>query len=292
VPPVIDTVLEALTSSEFLSGLFAGAAGVTAGLAGAISWRRSRRVLGLAGLLWTAACLSVLEGATAPLILGVALLAIGGTIHGRMEGIPWLRALAAVPGAWLIAQSNEVVVPGWVPWLAFGIVALGAPLMATGLNHLRPPGLAIGLWTITVGGVYATIPDTEELLVLAGAALALVILIPFRFVSFGHAGSYPALGLLAWATAVGGAGRPASIVGGLACVGASCLVPLAHALRPSLNFRWVRVVGVHLLVVLVCSRVAGLRSSVLEAAMLVFGAYVLGFLLLQGRETTAVQGPV
>jgi hypothetical protein len=290
---VIEIALEALTSSELLGGLLAGAtAVVTVGLAGVIWRRQSRQALPLAGFGWAVACLVALERAASSLLLGVALLAAAGTINGRLGRISWLRVVGAAPGAWLIAHHTELSGPGWVPWLVFGVVAAGAPLMAMGLDHIRPEGLGIGLWVITVGGVYGTVPDTEELLVLIGASLPLIALVPFRIVSFGQLGTYPALGVLAWATALGGTGRPASIIGGLACVGALWLIPLARSLRPSLSFTLLRVVGIHLLVVFICSRVAGLRAEVSEAVLLALGAHVLGFLLLQLRTRSPVQGPV
>lgn len=94
----------------------------------------------------------------------------------------------------------------------------------------------------------------------------------------GEVGTYPAVALLAWATVTGGVGRPASIIGGLACLGVLLLMPVARGLGSHPPAVWT--VAVHVSVVAVCSRVAGLRSDPVEAAVISGFALTVGFALL------------
>jgi hypothetical protein len=88
--------------------------------------------------------------------------------------------------------------------------------------------------------------------------------------------SSPSLGvaLIAWVALVGGVGRPGSVVGAIGCLGVVALGQLSRRCSPVL------VAAVHVPVVAVASRVAGLRQSAWVAAavvipVIVFAAAVL-----------------
>jgi hypothetical protein len=95
---------------------------------------------------------------------------------------------------------------------------------------------------VTAAGIWATVPDVEAALVLLGAALPMALLGWPLFLArraptrpppaFGVAGSLAVAGVLVWAVASGGTGRPGSLVGGLACLGLLAVEPVARGLDP------------------------------------------------------------
>jgi hypothetical protein len=134
---------------------------------------------------------------------------------------------------------------------------------------------------MTLAGIYLDVPDTEVTLVLVGVMAPLVLLgWPTSLSGLGVVGSYVAVGLIAWASAMDGVGRPGSIVGAIACFGIFVLIPVLvrdNAIE-TWDQRWV--VGIHLLVVGVSSRIAGfraepLRAGVIAAAVLLVGAWFI-----------------
>ncbi len=290
-------VLDALVSPEFVTGLRSGLMAVAVGLLVAMWWRRSKvRSAPIVGLLWAGAGGAALAwGTHLELIVGLTLLALAGLVHPQLGHIPSVRLGAAGVGAWLIGHQSGLSGPTWVPWLVVSAIAVGASLVAATDGELEWPTLAPLLWAITVAGIYVNVPDTEEMLVLAGTAAPLVVLgWPLNLARLGAGGSYAAVGLLAWSTAAGGTGRPASIVGGLACLGVFTLVPLAR--WPRRNFvegRWPGLVLLHLALVGVCSRVAGLRTDVAEAAVIAASALAIGLIVLRLllTERAADHGP-
>ena len=67
---------------------------------------------------------------------------------------------------------------------------------------------------------------------LLGAAVAVGALgWPIGAARLGHAGATSATALLVWVVAVGGRGRPPSIIGGIACLGLLLAVPMGAVLR-------------------------------------------------------------
>jgi hypothetical protein len=96
---------------------------------------------------------------------------------------------------------------------------------------------------------------------------------PFALASFGP-GSYAIVGLVGWVAAIGGRGRPGSVVAAIACLGLMLVEPVVRRalhgwIRPLSSPRsavvaWIIVLQVPL--VLVLARVAGLRTSARSAA--------------------------
>jgi hypothetical protein len=77
-----------------------------------------------------------------------------------------------------------------------------------------------------------------------------------------------------WTVATGGAGRPGSVVGGLACLGLLAAEPLARLLDPRhrspldrLGRRWLpwSALVAHLLLVAIASRIVGRAETVAQA---------------------------
>jgi hypothetical protein len=162
-------------------------------------------------------------------------------------GAAWLRrerpppvaglALAAATAAGL-AVTGAPADPalGW-PALAASTAAVAAALAAFDRRWGRL-GLAPALLAVTAAGIWACVPDVEGPLVLAGAVLPMALLgrpgpLAGRWpgaAAFGMAGSVAVAAVVVWVVATGGAGRPGSVVGGLACLGVLLVEPAVRLL--------------------------------------------------------------
>jgi hypothetical protein len=249
-------------------GLAFGAAALLVG-ALAFTWRRARRggvVATLAGL--------------APAAAGVGALAAAGVVPaGREAGLAPAVAVAA---------------------------ALVAGALLADFDRRRHDGLALPLWAVTVAGVWATVPDVEAAVVVLGAALPPALLgwpSPLArggVVALGPAGALAGAGLLVWVVATDGAGRPGSMVGGLACLGVLAVEPVARRLagrgphdpggRP---LPPLPLATAHLALVAVAARVVGRRETVAEALPLAVAALAVALLLAVAalRRVAAARTP-
>jgi hypothetical protein len=297
---MFDPITDLLNDDGFRTGLVVGlVAAAAVGLAAAIA-RPVRPWAGLAfGVATVVAMADRFSDAdrfpvTGDLIAGLVVLAAAGMVTARWH--PVVRMAAAVPGAVIVARSTDLAdvthlsAPRWaVPTIVVATVVGGA-LAGEADRALGRHGLPPVMLAATVLGVYATTPDTEHARVLAGAALAIALLgWPRPLASLGVAGSFVAVALVSWTTVVDGLGRPGAIVGGVACLGLLVVEPLTRSAldarrplrrppaRPSpLPLRDALAVGVvHLGLVAVCSRVAGLRTSASEALGISVVAYAL-----------------
>jgi hypothetical protein len=286
------TLHEIVSRSEFRAGLKWGLAlAALVAIAGLISMFFFKRPAPFAGLIVAVAFANGVahSGVRNPEALpgnvtqGLFFLAIGGLVAGVLAS--WRRPLAlsgivfAIPGASLLTHNTGLPNLGWVAPLVVIGTALGGTLVADFDHRHAKRGWAVVMFAVSVVGVYFTVPDTERALVLLGASLPLVLLgWPFAFASLGSVGAYPAVGALAWTAAFEGLGRPASIVGGIACLGLFVAEPLARlgqgrtgAILSWLPLRWwvaFPVVFGHLVLVFVASRIAGLRTGVGAAAVI------------------------
>jgi hypothetical protein len=200
-------------------------------------------------------------------------------------------ALAAAGGAGIVAATDPpatLALP--LPWIAV-VAGVAGALLAGFDRRWRGHGLAPLLLAVSAVGVYATVPDVEWALVVVGAALPLTLLGwpgplapggvggPRRRdgpaqppPSLGVAGSLATAALLAWTVAAGGAGRPGSVVGGLACLGVLAVEPLARLLDPRHRSALARprvawtALAAHLVLVAVAARVVG-RTETVAAAL-------------------------
>jgi hypothetical protein len=225
-------------------GLAAGAIGLVAALA-----RPAARPLPVGGLLFAVA-----------VVAGLAVTAAPGPAPDRWGWVLVVSLL--VPAGWLLADLDA-------RWRGRGL----GPVLLAG----------------SVAGVYATVPDTEQALAAVGVAVPLALLAwPWPLTSLGRVGAYLAAGVLLWVVAAGGATRGSAIVGGVACLGLLVVEPLARLLDPARRSVLERLpdggVGVvltgllHLALVTVAARVAGLQPTVARAAAIAlaeFGTAVL-----------------
>jgi hypothetical protein len=164
--------------------------------------------------------------------VGVALLALGGLVLRRFGTPLWLGAVVYAPGAAVLAYGADLDLidfPGWVSPLVLVATAAGGALAADTDRARTQDALAPTLLAISIAAVYTTVPDTEHIVVLVGAALALVAYtVPTPIAPLGPEGVGAAVGLLLWTAAVDGRGRPGSIVGAVGCLGLLLAEPLGR----------------------------------------------------------------
>ena len=279
-----------LDRTEFLTGLAAGSVALAVGALASMGRRgrgrhdveRHRVEWHSAGLLFAAAALVGLDlthDAPGGLIGGTALVAAGAAVAGAAVGgtarlALVARASAVVPGAWVVAAHGAIPGEAWVRVLVFATIVVGGALVADLDRRTARLGLGPVLFAVSVGGVYATVPDTEQALVLLGVAGPVALLgWPLRRAGLGQAGSAAAVAVLAWSAAVGGVGRPSSIVGAVGCLG---LFVVAALSRRPIRLPLPAIVGAHALLVLISARVAGLRPTVRAAVTVVVVELVVG----------------
>lgn len=203
----------------------------------------------------------VLDQASPWVLAALAALVFGCVVPA--SAIRRVRVVATVLGlAGLLALLYPVTL--WPP------VALAVGALVTVLHRTidRRP-LAPLLWLVTLGGVYVTVPNTELAIVAVGASLPVAgtaltagrrgagegltpqWLAPQWWVP--HRADAALLVGMLLVTASGGVPRPASLLGAAGCLGI-WLVPWAAG-------RWWSLL-MHVTVVLIASRVAGLQADV------------------------------
>jgi hypothetical protein len=155
----------------------------------------------------------------------------------RRQRPPALAGLALAGAASAgFAVTGVAVRPAMAwPLLALATVAVAA-VLADFDRRWRPLGLVPSLLAVTAAGIWATVPDVEAALVLAGASVPMVLLgwpgpLAGRSAAgLGVAGSVAVAAVLVWTVAGGGGARPGSVVGGLACLGLLAVEPAVRRL--------------------------------------------------------------
>jgi hypothetical protein len=213
----------------------------------------------------------VLPGA---LLVAVFLLATGALIaRDRSFAV---RAAAFAPGGGVLVIVAAPGTPGWARGLVFVAVLVASP--TSEIVDRRLPSLAFAFIALSSLGVYATVPDTEQARSLVGALLPVAAAaVASRRVS-ESVGPSVSVALVPWAGLVGGVGRPGSVVGAISCLGVLALGPLARRSPP------VRLMVVHLVVVALASRVAGLRQSAWAALAIAVPIMVIAVVVLVAGE--------
>lgn len=306
-------MIEALFTRELVSGAGAGAVGLALVLVIAAVRRDSNPtsvpVVGLALAAAAVAVTALVVTKAAVRTPGEVLVGLGALAAVGLLADLWPRcrpalALLALPGAVLLASAAErayaanrqvdprfVLPPRWFWVVVVVAVAVGGPLVGAFDARWRSQGYGPILLAVTVAGAYLTVPDTERMLVLLGAAGVLVLSAwPWPLGSLGRAGSLSATGLVVWAATLDGAYRSSSVVGAVACLGLLVVEPVARGMLrrhrsplEGLQGKWWSVPAVaafHLAVVLVASRGAGLRPDLGEAALVAGADLVVALVLV------------
>ena len=286
------TLSQVLDRPEFTTGLRHGVIAVVVGLVLGTAWRATRhRTAPIAGLLFAgAAVLALREAVGAPddLLVGLAVLAGATALAEVLRAPPVVELLAALPGAALVANAAPDATTEWMKPVVVLVIVIGGAAAGSCDHRWRRRGLGPVLAAITVAGIYACVPETKRLLVLLGVALPLPLMSwPLALTRLGRAGSYTFVAVCMWAAAIDGVTRPSAILGAAASLGLLVAEPLARALagrRSPLELVperlpavvWVGPVAViHLGLVFIASRVAGIRPTVDEALSVLLGLAVV-----------------
>ena len=164
--------------------------------------------------------------------LGVALALLAAAGWWHASGPVLRRAGLAVGalGAWMLGFGpGGALGPLWVRALV--VVATLGVTVALASFERRWGRATLPLVLLAAGGIYGTTPDTQQSLVLLGAALGAAVAGWWLSGGLGAAGAPAVAGLVVWTVAVGGRGRHSAIVGGLGCLGVLLAEPAAAGLR-------------------------------------------------------------
>lgn len=293
----MDSILEAARSPEFVAGLRWGGLLGLVGLLIGLGWRRQRSgpapIAALATMVAAVFAMPIARSLPTALITGLPLLLLAGVAFPWTRRIPFLPVLAALPGAWFIGRS-DLPGRGWVVTLVIAVVAVGGPIIAWFDDRVESP-VPSWMFAITAAGVWATVPDTEEILVLLGAiAVPTLLAWPMRVLRLGRIGIHPLVGLFMWAIAWGGRERESAIIGAAAAIGlvaAPISAWFAHRQRMSTP-GWVGflVLASHTGLVLFVTRVAGLEDQLGLASLLAVSAITTALFLWLFVERSVANG--
>jgi hypothetical protein len=296
------TLAELFTHPGFLGGLFAGSVAL-------ITLFLVSRILkspvpgwALALAIGAVTVLMIGQYLEWALVLGIGLVAVAGAVLDLAAfvksrawqkvalSLAWvLLLLAAAGSAWLVELPGITWVAVAAPVAVLGAGAAIRQYRGSPFDRLLGPMLAL-----SVLGIWATVPETDMIRVVLGTAIvmALATLPPINARPIG-AGAFSLASLLIWLTAFGGATRPGSIIAGWACLGVLVLIPLLGLSRKPIGH--MAVVGTHLIVIFVASRLMGSWESTVATligivALLVAAA---GALLLMARslDSDPLPGP-
>jgi hypothetical protein len=200
------------------------------------------------------------------LIAGIVLVAIGLFAHKLSIdwGLLWAPAVV-VAGIWanvinLPAIGRALLLDWWVAPAAAITAAVVAHAFATNQNRVE----LAPAFSFSLAGVWATVPDTEQIMVLLGVTTALIWLWwPRPLVAPKPVGTLVVATLAVGAGAVGAVGRPGAYVGAFGALASLAL--LSYPRRPSAP--WWGFLA-HMLLVIGWSRIAGLSDGALPALMI------------------------
>jgi len=233
--------------------------------------------------------------------LGIAAAAVGAWV-GRQLRLPLVvRPLLVLPGAAVTVEAVDLADRSTVVWPTVIVAAVLAVLMGDADRSLARSAVGPPLLAVSIFGMYVTIPETGQILPVLVVAVPIALVgAPLGLARLGTAGSGAMVVLLAAVVAEGGQARAASIVGGLACTGVLALEPVARRLVPGAPpwpADWrappiLTLAALHVVVVLVTSRVAGLRDDLEGATVIVAvaGALALAALVVLLRDVERVPG--
>lgn len=272
-------------SPEFIAGVTFGTLALTmVGLASLV-WRRvaDDRPIPVSGLVPVATALLALSrvgrGSTW-LLVGLGAVIVASAAGAWLRTSVFSTAFLVAPGAAVIAYQ-ALSGPGWIRHVAFVAITTGGALATSygaGRGH---QDLGPLLLSISAGGIWATVPDTEHALALLGATAPLALTgWPLLWTRLGAVGAPAWVALAIWTVASGGALRTTAVVGGIGSLGVLVLEPTLgifsrHHTRAGTapNVSRLGELSLHLGLVFISSRVAGLRRSLPLSIAILVAAY-------------------
>lgn len=227
-------------------------------------------------------------------LLGAAGLAVVGALADRFR---W-SVTAALGGA-----AAVVVVAGTAMWpqrraaevtLVVVLAAVAAGLAS--LSDRVPTPVPSLLALATLGGVYACVPETDQIPPVARAAVVMTVATLLVGRSQARTLVLALCGVIGWAVLFGGAERDSALVGGLASFGVLAVAPAVLVLWPRPAFlrlgrrapSWCWLLGLQVVFCLGVSRTAGLAASLFPAlvgAAVWVTALVVGLVAVVGSAT-------
>ncbi|MBA3956419.1 MAG: hypothetical protein H0X58_07125 [Acidimicrobiia bacterium] len=153
-------------------------------------------LVGLGLVLLAGALLRLSSRSTGPIpiaelvVVGAGVAALSQTERLPDGLAPGLGALLL--GAWLTASTTDLPEVGWIRVLVLASAVVGGTLLSDFDSRWCRRGLGPVLLAVSMLGIYATVPDTEQALVVLGLALPLALTSwPWPVASLGVAGRWP-----------------------------------------------------------------------------------------------------
>lgn len=292
----LQTVLDLWGHPGFQGGLVAGVLGL--GLLFIVALIVERPTFGWGAVFSIAAGVGLIQSEIEiGVLVRLGLLVASGLLVDLAPNLNRRWGLAPKTVAWaavtvvavLVSIGMEMSGPAWISF-AFPatVVALAAGLWMLGRS---PDAELVGpLMALCIAGAWATVPETDEVVVMLGAAIpmGLATLRPLRGRP-SAAGALALAGVFAWLVVQGGAPRPWTIAASLA---AAATIPLIAAMTWRVGRPRPILAGVvHVVYVVAMTRVADYTDSVLAVSFWLAGLVVLAGLTLvlvptKSRETT------
>lgn len=282
----VSDLIELFETSYFQVGLRFGLLALGVGWLLVVLARR-RGVLPIVGLLIagsTFTALFVLEVQVGIETISILVVVLGVALARGLKAPDLLVPLGALPGSVWLALSTEVTDLVWVRVAMALLIPVAGYLTSDFERRYAGMGLGVIFFALASLGVFVAVPDTEWSRVLIAVAVPVTFLAwPKAVATLGVEGSYAAIATFLVVTSQGGGARPASIVGGFACLGLLLMEPLTMAFRPEvvriigwIKRNWAGAVLASLpqfVVVALCSRVAARFTNELPALIVVAAVY-------------------
>lgn len=286
------STLDLLTGADFRFGVVVGAAALIVVVVA--SMVTSSRIPFMIGGLSLPIVLAIVLEPPSTATLGMVALVLAGALFPYTRRYPMFPAVAAVPGAMLVASAFDGIPPNWTRLYVVAVIAMVSPFAASLTTRYSGQAWGPGLIALTAVGIFFAVPDTERALLAMAALLPLAFLSwPVPLASLSPAGAYGSVGALVYVIASDGPARPYVMLGLVAVFGVLIAEPLARLLAKTLPFgglpsgwRAIAVVGgFHLVMVTAASRWAAQQSSATAA----FGA--AGIVVIAGAFVVYLSQP-
>jgi hypothetical protein len=244
----------------------------------------------------TVAAVGISGEQTTAMWSGLGLILVGTAAAGALGLSHPSIAASSIPGSIVVALAAPAN-PAWVRLLVVFAIPLLGYFVVDFESRYADRGLGIVFFGLATMGTFLAVPDTELVRALFAVCLPMSLTgWPRPLLWMGRSGAFLAVSIFVVFTAVGGIGRPASIVGALACLGYLVLEPIAVRARPALldlptvlhrtPEAMLMAAVPQLAIVLIASRLAAPLESVAGAAGVVIVVGALAYLLLAWAERT------
>ena len=275
----------------------AGALGVVAiGASLLIPRFRIARLIPFGGLLLAVPLLIVnTDARDLPTLayVGFGLLAVAGAaVPFRMSSL--VHGAAAIPGAALLAV--DVPDPGRGLMLLIPLLVVATHRFEEG--HDYEPGITTMCATIAGGGAFLTVPDTEHMALVAGAGVAVGLLVLADPRLALHMSRSVWVGAFVFSVALDGVGRATGVIGAIGALGLLLIDPVVRTnlsvhrglltYLPTSGARQqiLAVAAIQTVLALFASRVAGLQMDPAIAIVLIaISSAATGFVLARRAES-------